>query len=159
MNGEEIITINGSNGEVILGKIATVEPELSNYFNIIMKWATEIKILAVRTNAETTEDVAIARKFGAEGIGLCRTEHMFFDSNRILFVRQMILAKSLEERKKALSKLEPFQKNDFKSIFKIMGELPVTVRLLLTMVAPFTFNGPFNDISLWAISLPVTVAF
>ena len=130
LNGEEIITINGSNGEVILGKIATVEPELSDYFNIIMQWTTEIKTLAVRTNAETTEDVTIARKFGAEGIGLCRTEHMFFDSKRILFVRQMILAKSLDERKKALSKLEPFQKNDFKSIFKIMGELPVTIRLL-----------------------------
>ncbi len=130
LKSNEIITINGSNGEVILGKIATVEPELSNYFNIIMKWATEIKSLAVRTNAETPEDVSIAKKFGAEGIGLCRTEHMFFDNNRILFMRQMILAKSLDERKNALSKLEPFQKNDFKSIFKIMVELPVTIRLL-----------------------------
>ena len=130
INNEEIITINGSTGEVILGKIATVEPELSNYFNIIMDWSDEIRKLSIRTNAETPEDVKIAKKFGAEGIGLCRTEHMFFDANRILFMRQMILAKDLEERKEALKKLEPFQKDDFKSIFKIMESRPVTIRLL-----------------------------
>ena len=130
INSEEIITINGSTGEVILGKIATVEPELSNYFNIIMDWSDEIRKLSIRTNAETPEDVKIAKKFGAEGIGLCRTEHMFFDANRILFMRQMILAKDLEERKEALKKLEPFQKDDFKSIFKIMESRPVTIRLL-----------------------------
>ena len=130
INSEEIITINGSTGEVILGKIATVEPELSNYFNIIMDWSDEIRKLSIRTNADTPEDVKIAKKFGAEGIGLCRTEHMFFDANRILFMRQMILAKDLEERKEALEKLEPFQKNDFKSIFKIMESSPVTIRLL-----------------------------
>ena len=127
---EEIITINGSTGEVILGRIATVEPELSSYFNIIMDWSDEIRKLSIRTNAETPEDVNIAKKFGAEGIGLCRTEHMFFDTNRILFMRQMILAKNLEERKEALKKLEPFQKDDFKSIFKIMESRPVTIRLL-----------------------------
>ena len=130
INSEEIITINGSTGEVILGRIATVEPELSNYFNIIMDWSDEIRKLSIRTNAETPEDVKIAKKFGAEGIGLCRTEHMFFDANRILFMRQMILAKDLEERKEALKKLEPFQKDDFKSIFKIMESRPVTIRLL-----------------------------
>ncbi len=130
INGEEIITINGSTGEVILGRIATVEPELSSYFNIIMDWSDEIRKLSIRTNAETPEDVKIAKKFGAEGIGLCRTEHMFFDANRILFMRQMILAKDLEERKEALKKLEPFQKDDFKSIFKIMESRPVTIRLL-----------------------------
>ncbi len=130
INNEEIITINGSTGEVILGEIATVEPELSNYFNIIMDWSDEIRKLSIRTNAETPEDVKIAKKFGAEGIGLCRTEHMFFDANRILFMRQMILAKDLEERKEALKKLEPFQKDDFKSIFKIMESRPVTIRLL-----------------------------
>ena len=130
INNEEIITINGSTGEVILGRIATVEPELSNYFNIIMDWSDEIRKLSIRTNAETPEDVKIAKKFGAEGIGLCRTEHMFFDANRILFMRQMILAKDLEERKEALKKLEPFQKDDFKSIFKIMESRPVTIRLL-----------------------------
>ena len=130
INKLEIITINGSSGEVILGKIATVEPELSDYFNIIMNWSDEIRKLSIRTNAETPEDVKIAKKFGAEGIGLCRTEHMFFDANRILFMRQMILAKNLEERKEALKKLEPFQKNDFKIIFKIMEDRPVTIRLL-----------------------------
>ena len=130
INNEEIITIDGSTGEVILGKIVTVEPELSNYFNIIMDWSDEIRKLSIRTNAETPEDVKIAKKFGAEGIGLCRTEHMFFDANRILFMRQMILAKDLEERKGALKKLEPFQKDDFKSIFKIMESRPVTIRLL-----------------------------
>jgi pyruvate,orthophosphate dikinase len=127
---EEIITINGSSGEVILGKIDTVEPELSDYFNIIMQWSDEIRKLAIRTNADTPEDVKIAKKFGAEGIGLCRTEHMFFDNNRILFMRQMILAQNLEERKEALRKLEPFQKEDFKNIFKIMESRPVTIRLL-----------------------------
>ncbi len=130
INNLEIITINGSTGEVIMGKIATVEPELSDYFNIIMDWSDGIRKLSVRTNAETPEDVQIAKKFGAEGIGLCRTEHMFFDTNRILFMRQMILAKNLEERKKALKKLEPFQKDDFKQIFKIMEDRPVTIRLL-----------------------------
>ena len=130
LKNHEIITINGSSGEVIKGKVATVEPELSKYFNVIMEWATEIKNLAIRTNAETPDDVSIAKKFGAEGIGLCRTEHMFFDNNRILFMREMILSQDLVERKKALAKLEPFQKNDFKRIFKIMEELPVTIRLL-----------------------------
>ncbi len=130
INNEETITINGSTGEVILGRIATVEPELSKYFNIVMDWSDEIRKLSIRTNAETPEDVKIAKKFGAEGIGLCRTEHMFFDANRILFMRQMILAKDLAERKEALKKLEPFQKDDFKSIFKIMESRPVTIRLL-----------------------------
>ncbi len=130
INSHEIITINGSTGEVILGKISTVEPELSNNFNIIMEWANEVKYLSVRTNAETPEDVKIAKRFGAEGIGLCRTEHMFFDSQRIKFMREMILANTEDERKKALEKLEPYQKKDFKDIFKIMKELPVTIRLL-----------------------------
>ena len=130
LNSHDIITINGSTGEVILGKISTVEPDLSDNFNIIMKWANEFKRLSVRTNAETPEDVQIAKRFGAEGIGLCRTEHMFFDSQRIKFMREMILANSEKERKKALEKLEPYQKKDFKDIFKIMEEMPVTIRLL-----------------------------
>ncbi len=130
LSSNQIITINGSTGEVILGEISTVEPELSNYFNIIMEWTNETKSLAIRTNAETPEDVKIAKRFGAEGIGLCRTEHMFFDSERIKFMREMILANNEQERKRALSKLEPFQKRDFKEIFKIMEELPVTIRLL-----------------------------
>ena len=126
----QVITINGSTGEVILGEISTVEPELSDYFNIIMGWANKVKRLSIRTNAETPEDVKIAKRFGAEGIGLCRTEHMFFDSQRINFMREMILANSEKERKKALSKLEPYQKEDFKEIFSIMEDLPVTIRLL-----------------------------
>ena len=130
LTSHEVITINGSTGEVILGKISTVEPELSDYFNIIMGWANEVKMLSIRTNAETPEDVKIAKRFGAEGIGLCRTEHMFFDSSRINFMREMILANNEKARKKALSKLEPYQKEDFKDIFTIMEELPVTIRLL-----------------------------
>ncbi|MDC3024291.1 pyruvate, phosphate dikinase [Alphaproteobacteria bacterium] len=130
LNSHHVITINGSTGEVILGEIATVEPKLSENFNIIMKWANDIKELAVRTNAETPEDVKIAKKFGAEGIGLCRTEHMFFDSQRIKYMREMILANSENHRIKALEKLEPYQKKDFKDIFKIMQDLPVTIRLL-----------------------------
>ena len=126
----QVITINGSTGEVILGEISTVEPELSDYFNIIMGWANKVKRLSIRTNAETPEDVKIAKRFGAEGIGLCRTEHMFFDSQRINFMREMILANGEKERKKALSKLEPYQKEDFKEIFSIMEDLPVTIRLL-----------------------------
>ncbi len=148
INSEEIITINGSNGEVILGKISTVEPELSNYFNIIMQWSDEIRRLSIRTNAETPEDVKIAKKFGAEGIGLCRTEHMFFDNNRILFMRQMILAQDVEERKLALKKLEPFQKEDFKSIFKIMESRPVTIRLLDPPLHEFLPNSNEKNIEL-----------
>ena len=130
LSSHQIITINGSTGEVILGEIPTVEPKLSENFSVIMKWADEIKKLAVRTNAETPEDVKIAKRFGAEGIGLCRTEHMFFDSQRIKFMREMILANSENQRIKALKKLEPYQKKDFKDIFKIMKDLPVTIRLL-----------------------------
>ena len=95
-----------------------------------MKWTDEFRKLKVRTNAETEADCKTARDFGAEGIGLCRTEHMFFDEERILSVRQMILSKSIEDRNNALEKLLPYQKNDFKKIFKIMFNLPVTVRLL-----------------------------
>ena len=99
-----------------------------------MKWANELKRLSVRTNAETPEDVKIAKRFGAEGIGLCRTEHMFFDSQRIKFMREMILANTEKDRKKALEKLEPYQKKDFKNIFNIMEEMPVTIRLLRSSI-------------------------
>jgi len=112
------------------GLVPTVQPEISGYFSKIMGWADEFRKLKVRTNAETENDSKTAREFGAEGIGLCRTEHMFFDEERILSVRQMILSKSKEDRDSALQKLLPYQKNDFKKIFKIMSGLPVTVRLL-----------------------------
>ncbi len=126
----DIITIDGGSGKVILGKVPTVKPDISGYFSTLMKWADRYRKLKVRTNSETPADTKIARDFGAEGIGLCRTEHMFFDEKRIISVRQMILSKTLEDREKALDKLLPYQKNDFVEIFKIMSGLPVTVRLL-----------------------------
>jgi pyruvate,orthophosphate dikinase len=126
----DIITIDGASGEVMLGTVPTVQPKISGYFSTIMKWANEFKKLKIRANAETEKDSKTARNFGAEGIGLCRTEHMFFDQERILSVREMILSRSREDRNRALAKLLPHQKNDFKSIFKVMQGLPVTVRLL-----------------------------
>ena len=126
----DIITIDGGSGKVIKGLVSTVQPEISGYFSTIMKWADQFRKLKVRTNAETENDSKTAREFGAEGIGLCRTEHMFFDEERILSVRQMILSKSKNDRDNALSKLLPHQKNDFKKIFSVMSGLPVTVRLL-----------------------------
>tara|TARA_B100000029_G_scaffold140324_2_gene135494 strand:- start:681 stop:2048 length:1368 start_codon:yes stop_codon:yes gene_type:complete len=126
----EIITIDGSSGKVMLGQVPTVKPDISGDFLKIMNWSDKYRKLKVRTNSETPADTKIARDFGAEGIGLCRTEHMFFDDERIVSVRQMILSKTLNDRKEALAKLLPFQKNDFIEIFKIMNGLPVTVRLL-----------------------------
>ena len=126
----DIITIDGAAGTVMKGLVPTVKPDISGYFSTIMNWADNFRKLKIRTNAETPKDTKIAKNFGAEGIGLCRTEHMFFDDERILSVRQMILSKHLDDRKIALNKLLPHQKNDFKEIFKIMQGLPVTVRLL-----------------------------
>ena len=126
----DIITIDGSRGEVILGEVPTIEPEISGDFSKLMNWADSFRKLKVRTNAETPADTKISREFGAEGIGLCRTEHMFFNEERIVSVRQMILSKTTEDRKEALKKLLPYQKSDFVEIFKIMNGLPVTVRLL-----------------------------
>ena len=126
----ETITIDGSTGRVIFGKVKTIKPEISGDFLKVMKWADKFKRLKIRTNSETPNDTKTAREFGAEGIGLCRTEHMFFDEDRILSVREMILSKSKADRDKALSKLLPYQKNDFIKIFTIMKGLPVTVRLL-----------------------------
>ena len=126
----DLITIDGGTGKVMLGKVPTVKPDISGDFSKMMSWADKYRKLKVRTNSETPIDTKVARDFGAEGIGLCRTEHMFFDDKRIISVREMILSKTLEDRKKALIKLLPFQKNDFIEIFKIMNGLPVTVRLL-----------------------------
>jgi pyruvate,orthophosphate dikinase len=126
----EIITIDGSTGRIISGSVATVKPEISGDFSKLMSWADSFRKLKVRTNSETTKDTKTAKDFGAEGIGLCRTEHMFFDEERILSVRQMILSKTIEDREIALKKLLPHQRKDFIEIFKIMGGLPVTVRLL-----------------------------
>ena len=126
----DTITIDGSTGRIILGNVPTVKPEISGDFSKLMSWADKIRKLKVRTNSETPLDTKIARDFGAEGIGLCRTEHMFFDEERILSVREMILSKTQEDRSRALSKLLPYQKKDFIEIFEIMHGMPVTVRLL-----------------------------
>jgi len=126
----EYITLNGTTGEVILGQAALVTPELTGDFGTFMKWVDEFRKLGVRTNSDTSADSKVARKFGAEGIGLCRTEHMFFAPERISAVREMILSDDTEGRKKALDKILPFQKSDFKEIFEVMKGLPVTIRLL-----------------------------
>ena len=126
----DVITIDGGSGKVMLGEVSTVKPDISGDFSKLMDWADQYRKLKVRTNSETPADTKTARDFGAEGIGLCRTEHMFFDEKRIISVRQMILSKTPEDRKKALAKLLPYQKSDFFEIFKIMNGLPVTVRLL-----------------------------
>ncbi|MFZ4125065.1 MAG: pyruvate, phosphate dikinase [Rickettsiales bacterium] len=126
----DIITLNGSTGEVMLGEIPTIEPNLSGDFSTVIGWADAVRELKVRTNAETPHDAQTARNFGAEGIGLCRTEHMFFDAERIIAVREMIVAENKKAREAALAKLLPMQKKDFVEIFDIMQGLPVTIRLL-----------------------------
>ncbi|MBI5167736.1 MAG: pyruvate, phosphate dikinase [candidate division NC10 bacterium] len=126
----DFITLNGSSGEVILGQVALVQPELSGDFATLMGWADQFRRLGVRANADTPKDARVARDFGAEGIGLCRTEHMFFEGDRVDAVREMILAAELEGRKRALAKLLPMQKADFKGILEAMEGLPVIIRTL-----------------------------
>ena len=130
LNRGDWISMSGDNGEVYVGKVPTIDPEISGEFETLMKWADETRKLRVRANAETEQDATQARKFGAEGIGLVRTEHMFFDPKRIISIRKMILSETEEERKKALKELLPYQKEDFEKLFTIMEGLPVTVRLL-----------------------------
>ncbi len=124
------LSLDGSKGEVMEGKIPTIDPELSGNFGTLMGWADEVRKLNIRTNADTPHDAEVARNFGAEGIGLCRTEHMFFEGDRIKAVREMILADNEAGRRKALDKLLPYQRDDFYGIFKAMHDLPVTVRTL-----------------------------
>jgi pyruvate,orthophosphate dikinase len=124
------LSIDGSTGEVMVGRVDRVEPKLSSDFNTLMKWADKYRKLGVRANADTPEDAKRARGFGAEGIGLCRTEHMFFEEGRITAMREMILATDESSRRKALQKLLPFQRRDFEGIFKVMAGFPVTIRLL-----------------------------
>lgn len=126
----DTVTIDGATGEVIDGPVPTIEPEMSDDFTTLMSWADSIRRLKIRTNAETPLDARTARDFGAEGIGLCRTEHMFFDPERIVAVRRMILAEDVAGRREALAELLPFQRQDFVELFQIMGGLPVTIRLL-----------------------------
>jgi len=126
----DLITIDGGTGEVMIGAVPTIQPQLSGDFATLMSWADKVRKLKVRTNAETPLDARTAREFGAEGIGLCRTEHMFFEGDRIVAMREMIMADTVEDRKKALAKILPMQRKDFVELFKIMRGLPVTIRLL-----------------------------
>jgi len=126
----DYITIDGGTGRVILGKVPTVEPTVSGDFGTLMKWVDEVRTMGVRANADIPRDAKMARQFGAEGIGLCRTEHMFFAAERLPIVQQMILADTTEDREKALAKLLPMQRSDFKGLFESMEGFPVTIRLL-----------------------------
>ena len=124
----DIITLDGATGKVMLGEVAMIEPTLSDEFETLLDWANDIKKLAVRANADTPEDAVKAREFGAEGIGLCRTEHMFMAQERLPIVQEMILAENLADREIALAKLLPFQRDDFYGILKAMAPYPVTIR-------------------------------
>jgi len=141
IRGGETVTIDGATGEIFVGQVATVEPTMSGDFATLMTWADESRRLKVRTNAETPLDAETARKFGAEGIGLCRTEHMFFAPERIGAVRQMIMAHDEAGRRRALEKLLPFQRQDFLELFRIMAGLPVTIRLLDPPLHEFLPHG------------------
>ena len=154
LNGREIhegdvLTLDGSTGEVMAGQVKTIQPELSGDFGVLMSWADERRRMKVRTNAETPLDSKTAREFGAEGIGLCRTEHMFFDAERIQNVREMIFATTEEDRRAALEKLLPEQRSDFAELFEIMSGLPVTVRLLDPPLHEFLPHAQ-EDIDLFA---------
>jgi len=138
----ETITIDGATGEVFLGSVPMIEPKLSGEFATLMAWADSIRTLRVRTNAETPLDAETARKFGAEGIGLCRTEHMFFEAERILAVREMIMASDEAGRRRAIAKLLPYQRRDFVDLFRIMAGLPVTIRLLDPPLHEFLPHAP-----------------
>jgi pyruvate, orthophosphate dikinase len=137
----ELITIDGSTGQVLMGRVPMTEPALSGEFGTLMGWADKARTLGVRANADTPADARLAVKFGAEGIGLCRTEHMFFDEERIQAVREMILADDERSRRAALAKLLPMQRGDFVELFEIMGGLPVTIRLLDPPLHEFLPHG------------------
>ena len=130
LTGEDTISIDGSTGAIYKGSLETQPPQLHGAFGTFMGWVDKFRDMKVRTNADTPRDVAQALNFGAEGIGLCRTEHMFFKEDRIFQVRKMILASDLETRQAALDKILPMQEDDFYQIYSLMGERPVTVRLL-----------------------------
>jgi len=137
----DVITIDGSRGEVMAGAVPMIRPDLSGDFGKVMGWADKVRRLGIRTNADTPRDAAVARDFGAEGIGLCRTEHMFFDEGRIIAMRQMIMAESEEARRRALEKILPMQRQDFIDLFKVMQGLPVTIRLLDPPLNEFLPHG------------------
>ncbi|MFC1855056.1 pyruvate, phosphate dikinase [Thermodesulfobacteriota bacterium] len=151
----DVITIDGGEGEVMIGELPTIKPEISGDFAKLMTWADKVRSLNVRANADTPHDAKVAREFGAEGIGLCRTEHMFFDGDRIDAVREMILAEDLEGRKKALAKILPMQKGDFIGIFEEMKGLPVTIRLLDPPLHEFL---PHSDADIAALGAKIGVS-
>lgn len=151
----DFVTIDGGNGQVLLGEVRMQQPELSGDFGTLMGWADKVRRLKVRANAETPEDAKTAREFGAEGIGLCRTEHMFFDESRIQAVREMILAQDDKGRRAALAKLLPVQRQDFVQLFTIMSGLPVTIRLLDPPLHEFLPHGD-KEIAEVAAALGVT---
>jgi pyruvate, orthophosphate dikinase len=151
----DIITLDGSTGEVMKGEVPTVQPELTGEFGTLMGWVDAIRRLKVRTNADTPHDSKVARQFGAEGIGLCRTEHMFFEGERIMAVREMILAADLTGRERALDKIMPMQKGDFLGIFREMKGLPVTIRLLDPPLHEFL---PHTDEELEALAKDMNVS-
>ncbi len=149
-----VITLDGSTGEVMQGEVPTVQPELTGEFGQLMAWVDGIRRLRVRTNADTPHDSQVARDFGAEGIGLCRTEHMFFEGDRISAVREMILAADLDGRKRALGKILPMQKGDFLGLFRVMKGLPVTIRLLDPPLHEFL---PHTDSEVEALAVEMKV--
>ena len=151
LRSDDVITIDGTTGEVMMGEVATVQAGGSAQFDELMGWVDEVRRLKVRTNADTPTDAATARGFGAEGIGLCRTEHMFFDSNRITAMREMIMAESETGRRAALGKLAPMQRADFEGIFRAMDGLPVTIRLLDPPLHEFLPRGDSEMESLAAV--------
>ncbi|PNU19859.1 pyruvate, phosphate dikinase [Geothermobacter hydrogeniphilus] len=150
----ELITLDGSTGEVMKGKVPTVDPELTGDFSQLMEWVDKARRLRVRTNADTPHDARVARAFGAEGIGLCRTEHMFFEAERIMAVREMILAADLDGRQRALEKIMPMQKGDFIGLFREMKGLPVTIRLLDPPLHEFL---PQNDVEIEELAAEMRV--
>ncbi len=152
----DYISLDGSTGNIYVGDIPTVEASISGNFDRIMKWADEIRTLKVRTNADTPADAANAVKFGAEGIGLCRTEHMFFEADRIPKIRKMILSKTVEAREAALNELIPFQKGDFKRLYEVMEGRPVTIRFLDPPLHEFVPTNP-EDIAALAKDMGLTV--
>lgn len=141
MREGDLITLDGGTGEIMAGHVPTIEPQLSGYFETVLAWADTLRKLGVYVNADTPEDCRKAVKFGAEGVGLCRTEHMFFDADRIVPVREMILADTVEDRLRALEKVLPMQRNDFMEIFRIMHGKPVTIRLLDPPLHEFLPHG------------------
>ncbi len=161
VNGERVsegddISLDGNTGSVYLGNIPTAEPEVCGSFSVLMDWADKIRTLEVWANADNPKDAATALRFGAEGIGLCRTEHMFFEEDRIPVVREMILSTTAEQRTRALDKLLPMQREDFKGIFKVMGEKPVTIRLLDPPLHEFLPREE-RDIEIMAKDMGVTI--